>query len=127
MIKRFLAFAATALLLAACDLPLSSDDQVELRVEATAPTLTITNVGGQTVRYLVFDRSELALAFWGRCTPDQRECATLPPGDTDRISYGSIGLVTPGESQAVVHWWIDERLPDGGYRTVRYGDVVVPL
>lgn len=125
MLKRLFAVLAVVLL-AACDLPFSSDDaDAAIRARAEAPTLSITNSGGRAVRYLVFDPTELA--SWARCGPDQPECPTLAPGETNRVSYSAIGGYDDGDAEAVVLWWIDEPVPGGGYRRAAEGEVRVRL
>lgn len=129
MFKRFLA-AAALMLLAGCDLPLASDDNsdlVRIRASADAPVLTLANTGRLAVHYMVFDRSELGIMLWAPCTPDQPECPTLRPGQTVQIPYVEIGAYDPGDTQAVVYWWIDEPAPEGGSRTKRQGDLLVQL
>lgn len=127
MLKR-LSLAAALAVLAACDLPLVSDrDHPSVRAHAEAPTLSVTNAGGRTVRYLVFERSDLALILWGRCTPEQAECATLAPGQTERIPYSAIAMYDEGDAEAVVYWWIDEPAPGGGNDIAAEGSLVVAL
>jgi hypothetical protein len=127
MLKRLIA-AAALVILSACDEPAAIDDYGPvLRADADAPTLTIRNLGGQSVHYAVFERVDEGTVFWGKCSPQNAGCPTLAPGETIRILYTEIAGYEPGDREAIVFWWTSEPDAEGGYRILREGDLVVRL
>lgn len=127
MLKRLFA-AATLSLLAACESPGISDDYPDVFYAVTRDqTLHVRNVSGRPVHYLVYERTELALIFWGKCTPANEGCPVLAAGGTLEIPYAQIGGYDPGDTEAVIYWWESRPDGNGGYRVIREDDAIVRL
>lgn len=123
MPKRLLPVLA-ALLLAACSGNATGSTEDGLRVEPAGETaIAVTNLRGEPVYYRIIN-SEV-LASWAPCT-SPADCPEIGPGQTVRIEYAEIDLYLPDSMEARLLWWQFARV-DGGYRTVRQGDVAVRL
>jgi hypothetical protein len=124
MLKRALP-VLTALLLAACSGNPAGSTQDGLRVErAGEAAIAVTNVRDEPVYYRIINPD--ALASWAPCT-SPADCPEIRPGETVRIDYAEIGLYSPDSMEAQLLWWQFARAADGGYRTVRQGELVVRL
>lgn len=124
MLKRLLPVLA-ALLLAACSANPAGSTEDGLRVEpAGEAAIAVTNLRDEPVYYRIINPD--AFALWAPCT-SPADCPEIGPGQTVRIAYAEIGLYSPDSMEAQLLWWQFARAGDGGYRTVRQGDVTVRL
>jgi hypothetical protein len=120
MLTRLVAAAALALVLAGCSDPtLPTDEWVRARAAGQA-TLSVTNRGDEPVNVLISDPTVLALMIG--CTPGS--CMRIGAGQTVRVPYAEIQNYTPGDTQAVVTWWVFD---DDGGTVEAQGTVTVQL
>jgi hypothetical protein len=112
MMSRLLRLLLVPLVLAACSEPAAPVADGALTATVEAPTLRLTNRGGQTVYWIVFEAGTAARTFWGPCVDPDR-CPHLGPGESQSISYERITGYSPGATDAIVYWWTRVRGGDG--------------
>lgn len=114
-------------LLAACESPGISDDFPDIDAVSIDQTVQVTNLGGRPVHYLIHERVDAGLIFWGKCTPAHEGCPVLAPGERLRIPYGELGGYDPGDTEAIIYWWESRIDGNGGYRVVGDDEAIVRL
>lgn len=129
MLRRLSAVITLCLsaLLAACESPGISDSFPEIDALSADQALRVTNVSGRPLHYMIYERVDAGLIFWGKCTPANEGCPVLAPGETLRIPYTELGGYDPGDTEAIVYWWESRPDGNGGYRVVREDEAIVRL
>jgi hypothetical protein len=125
-VKRLFA-AATLALVAACESPGISDDFPEIYAVSRDQTLHVSNMSGRPLHYMIHEREDEGLLFWGKCTPANQGCPVLAPGETLRIPYAELGGYDPGDTEAIIYWWESRPDGNGGYRVVGDDETIVRL
>ena len=79
-----------------------------LKATVEAPTLTLTNESGQTVRYIALEGGLAISAMWCLC-PGAR---TIKPGGSTTLAYSTIAGYDPDKPNTVLIYWAVQTSPD---------------
>ena len=123
-LRAFAGLSAFALL--ACSSPTSTEPR-QLRVIATANTVTMENPNDWPVFYLVANPNFLALADFGLCEDPASNCPRVPARGTAHVAYADIAGYEAGETEAALWHWRLVRQLDGTYRAADFQTTTVGL
>jgi hypothetical protein len=110
----------------ACSSPTGTEPR-QLRVIATANTVTMENPNDWPVFYLVANPNFLALADFALCEDPASNCPRVPARGTAHVAYTDIAGYEAGETEAALWQWRLVRQLDGTYRATDFQTTTVQL
>jgi hypothetical protein len=110
----------------ACSSPTGTEPR-QLRVIATANTVTMENPNAWPVFYIVANPNFLALADFALCEDPASNCPRVPAKGTAHVAYADIAGYEVGETEATLMEWRLERQLDGSYRAKDFQTTTVQL